>query len=1049
MVAFLIISCSEDLTSPGALDVAPPVFFGEGNDNQINLVYGNDGRNNALIHGRVNTGFHFTSTNAAFRFSQVVVPGSDSTSDSTSSLTEAGGIVLNPLSSTIGLSDVDKVSDGSQAAYRFIPPPDAGVGAIAVNNLTPVSSSVITLRAVFTNIADVVNITNFTDGTSSTNAANLVLTKSFDFDVEVNVTPYPIANLGITDQALANALQSGGNFLNRTTTNTNGMVTLNYSGLADFVNGLIEPSSYPQSPVAKPFEIGLDFGIRLSIDGQTALADGSGYRFTGLSPTQLNDYRLAFTLTSLGNFTGSAGVVGGLNINRSQESLRGYLAYDITESIDLRQTVSFLPVTNSNGFDPGTGVLSYSIVSPAVNGISLSDSSTGELTVNASTVGVTNHQVEVQVVSSHGGQSRATFELTVVEAITGSITYDNVNLATNTVGQAVVNLDDLNPGSGVLTYEITNRVAAGLPQDLTINPDTGEISLPGTLSAGAYPIGVQVTSTHGGEARAPLMLQVREPIRGEMFYAGGNIQDLNVNDTTKTIFLDADRTELGSDRSSLTYSIVSGAISGTIDIDSDTGDLQLNPNLLTLSNTYNVDVMVENAYGDSTTGRLTLTPINTRVMISGSIAYADNTLVDFGSERTLTADTSSLIVGTGLISYAIVSGGRGGITINNATGAVTFESSLALGDYDLTVSVTSTHGGNSRFSFTTRVINPVIGTFSYTPPAATNVLVQLPIVSLGSQPITRIDADLSNLRHYTGFSIAPSDPDVDIGGVSLDPTNQGQIIVSSKRLGRAEYTITARGETDATVSTTIVLENIIDIPLSFYETINTTDVITGINTRRRGSEQSTIEVSSGGSAAITAVSTVDDFIIDDDRNTTFGFSDVIYQHQYYDGIAGDDDIIFNLRDDIDPLIQIGGTSPADGTSNFIGSGEGSISLGTALDPDLLTEGVTYEVSVNVARGENVNVDLGYVVMLSDGRTSTTAGVTNPRYTGLSIPNASDVGSTVNGNIVIDAVKTSTFTYAGGDTTLALYFSAPTDTVLYVASIIIRPVSLDATSSTSN
>ncbi len=1001
-ILVIITSCSEDLTSPGGSeDIPPPVFFGEGNDNQINLVYGNGGVSNAMIPGRMNTGFHFTSTNAAFRFSQVVVPGSDSTS----SLMEAGGIVLNPLSSTVGLNDVDKVSDGSQAAYRFIPPSEEGaevgaeVGRIAVNNLTPVNSSAITLQAVFTN------------------ATNVDITQSFDFDVEINIAPYNIANLGLTDQALADALVNGringGNFLNRATTNTSGMVALNYSGLADFVNGLIEPSNYPQSPVAKPFEIGLDFGIRLSIDGQTALADGSGYRFTGLSPTQLNDYRLAFTLTSLGNFTGSAGVVGDLNVNESQESLGGYLGYDIADRINLGEIVNLLPATDKNGFNPGTGEISYSIVSPAVNGISLSDSSTGELTVNASTLGVTNHQVEVQVVSSHGGIARTSFVVNVVAPLEGTISY-GPDVALTTMDPAtniVVNADSLDIGSGSITYEITNRVLDGLPNEIEIDLDTGEISLPGTLSAGNYPIGVQVSSSDGGSASAELSVNVREPLSGTLVYDGGN--SINVDTTatmTRTIMLDRSRLTLGSEP--VSYSITSGTTTG-ISINDSTGDITINPSALS-TRTYTVDITLQNSYGDRVGGSLSITAAPGQVPLSGNISY-NNTTLELGSMANLSVDTSGLAPGTGTPTYDItsittsLSGGTSGaaavdILINPNSGEITIGSTLEVADYTVNVSVTSDHMGQASTSLTVSVVHPVEGTFSYTAPAATDVKVHL------TRLITPI---LSNLSNYTRFSIAPSDPSVDLGGVTV--SGSGAISVTPERLGRAEYTVTAHGATFSRVTTSITIESILEIDLQPIPT----------SARLALSNSGNIQLASGGTTSINSISTVSNLIIDNDRTAAFNFNTTandFLAYGYYN--SADDRTLNYIPLDTGDLIQIGD----DGTTTPAAANV-SVSLGLTIDPKLFLAAGNYEVVVRIARSSNQNSNLGYIVMLSDGRNSSTAGIGNPRY----------IGDGSGADAITDSytLKSSTFTYAGDANTLTLYFSAPTNTEIMVEDITIR------------
>ncbi len=420
------------------------------------------------------------------------------------------------------------------------------------------------------------------------------------------------------------------------------------------------------------------------------------------------------------------------------------------------------------------------------------------------------------------------------------------------------------------------------------------------------------------------------------------------------------------------------------------------PNGLT-AGSYTVNVSVSSSAGGTVSD--TSFTITIPTPISGTIGYADQTLAEgyTGTPEVALTNSADFNAGNGTVTFtATATPAISGLTAAN-NGTVTIPNGLTTGNYTVNVSVSSSAGGTvPNTSFMITIQGGVSGSFSYTAPAASSIVV-------GTASTINMDAS-GTLAGATNFSIAATTAGTDIGEVSIN--SSGVIMVNAEKVGSTEYTVTAIGETSATRTTTITLKSSLQLDLAAMINGTFGPGNTATLQRPSGTSPNTVPSWNLGAAA--------DALLDNSRNLNYNFSadrDVL-SYFYRTGNAEPFPSVASATG----ILTIGNSNAAD--SNF----------GLAVNPNLFVANQTSDLVVRIRRSAgNIDANLGYNVSLSNGRTSTTTGVTTPRH-------QSNGGSTTISDTFQDVL--SSFTYGGGDATLSIFFFTPNTRVLEIESITI-------------
>ena len=587
---------------------------------------------------------------------------------------------------------------------------------------------------------------------------------------------------------------------------------------------------------------------------------------------------------------------------------------------------------NDSLLNEGTGNITYEITSGGASGININD---GLITVgSAATTGVTNYALEVTVSSDDGGSATANLTIEVIISavqLSGSISYTNLTVRAGTSGVGNVNESNLTRGTGDITYSITS---ASIPAGISVVTNTGQIQVDSTVTEGDYTVQVSVSSSDGGNTSASLIIRVITELTGAIAY-----NDLSVPFGSSG-FVNVDDSGLTAGTGDITYEITSSPVSG-IRIDDDSG--QVSVDSTTRLNNYVVDVRVSSSDGGEARTNLNIRITNP---VQGSFSYADIETIT-GTTATGSPDLSRLAPGTGNITYEITSSPVAGIDIDPNSGEVTLSGTTTVGTYAVAVRAFSSDGGDVTTTVTTRIAAGIVGG-SFTYPS----LASRPASSVVVGTATTITPNLSSLRNQTGFNIRPVSSNIDLGGVSID--ENGVINVASEKVGTAQYRVVATGVNGSEVSTDITIRNTLSLAPANLP-INSLTTIT------------TIQTSDGSQVNFGNTHLSDNFIIDNNRNVPFNFgSDDLLGYAYHN-LSGDTELSYNSQGG---YLAVGSLT------------RGAVSYGLAINPDLMVQG-DLRLTVNIGRnsaptssGGGYYANTGYVVMLSDGRTSSTTGVSS-------------------------------------------------------------------------
>ncbi len=643
-------------------------------------------------------------------------------------------------------------------------------------------------------------------------------------------------------------------------------------------------------------------------------------------------------------------------------------------------------LTNSANFTPGNGRVIFTASNDMIGGLTASEN--GTVTI-PSGVSSGDYEVTVSVSSSTGGDvADATFNLSVQDPVSigGTIGYGDRDLTTGyagTVDVALTTPANFTPGNGRVTFSATAEPEIA---GLTVATD-GTVTIPNGVGRQTYTVTVSVSSSVGGDvADATFRLRVQDPISGSIGYAAqtlvqGYAGTLDVALTNSANFT------AGDGRVSFTATARPGinglttSENGTVTIPSGVS-----------SGDYELTVSVSGSAGGDVadaTFRLTV-----QTPIGGAIGYDDIILALGYAETNVSLNNpDALVRGDGEVSFMVdpPTIGAQSLMVNN-NGVVTIPAGIGLTSSPISVRVTaeSTVGeATPSDTFTLRVVTPVSGTFTYPTanvPAASRVVV-------GSQgPAVTISPDLSRLNNYIGFTIAPTTPGVDIGGVTVD--SSGVISISnSTRVGSAEYTVTAyQASLGQSITANVTIKNSYQFNFSDFTT-SITYIENGSLLKPDGSRDTFLTSSEFG------------YLIDNSANAyNFAGNDILTYA--YANEPNNDTVAYDSSANTLTL----GTSRSNNDSAY----------GLALNPNLLISG-DYNFIVNVSRSSGLTTStLGYQVSLSDG-TNITPVTTNSRVATSGSSGATEIIQTTARDI------TSGFTYDGStanrDNTLTVYFSS--------------------------
>lgn len=327
-----------------------------------------------------------------------------------------------------------------------------------------------------------------------------------------------------------------------------------------------------------------------------------------------------------------------------------------------------------------TGTFTAVGVSPASAGITI-NAATGEVSWNTS-VAVGTYTIPVRATNA-GGSTNLNLTLKVLPLIPQNLTYPVPNPLTIKYGNAGgVNPATINWNGQTGTYAITNT---GTPTGITVDAATGRIGWSSTVSVGTHTIDVAATNDAGTsspstsftliiEAEAPTDLVYASPVYGDYSVAGsGAAPAINWHG------------------SAVSYAITnSAAIPAGITIDATTGVISWDGTLLVGS--YTVNVKAQNAIGSTATSEASAV-LTIRPLVPTGLAYNTISSIAYGSTGSVDITAALDWHGeTGTFSMTSAAAIPAGITLNSATGTISWDGTVPVGTYSLQVRATNSRG---------------------------------------------------------------------------------------------------------------------------------------------------------------------------------------------------------------------------------------------------------------------------------------------------------------------------------------------------------------------
>ncbi|MEF8843520.1 MAG: Ig-like domain-containing protein, partial [Haloarculaceae archaeon] len=396
---------------------------------------------------------------------------------------------------------------------------------------------------------------------------------------------------------------------------------------------------------------------------------------------------------------------------------------------------------------------------------------------------------------SNGGTDTATLTVTVT-GVNDAPTTTGLGNQTSDDGEAI-SVDTSTAFSDAEGDDLS-YTAAGLPDGVTINPNTGEIS--GTLdfdasTGGPYAVTVSVDDGNGGSETAGFTWTVNNPAPVAANDTDSTDEDTSINRNAANGVLNPNDSDTEPDGDALTVdqvegaggnlgSAVAGNNGGQFTVNGD-GSYSFDPNgefedlAVGESRTTTVSYRVTDSEGGTDTATLTVTV--TGVNDAPTTTGLGNQTSDDGEAISVDTSTAFSDAEGDDLSYT-AAGLPDGVTINPNTGEISgtldFDASTG-GPYAVTVSVDDGNGGSETAGFTWTVNNPA--------PVAAN-------------DTDSTDEDTSINRNAANGVLNPNDSDTEPDGDALkvaqvggDAGNVGNAVAGSDG---GEFTINADGSYD-------------------------------------------------------------------------------------------------------------------------------------------------------------------------------------------------------------------------------------------------------------
>jgi len=321
----------------------------------------------------------------------------------------------------------------------------------------------------------------------------------------------------------------------------------------------------------------------------------------------------------------------------------------------------------------GTTPISYSLTGTVPNGVTI-NSNIGLISI-AATTAVGNHTFTIR--ASNAAPTATTMNFTLrVNAATVAPSITSASSTTVTSGTAST-FQVVATGTTPISYSLTGTV----PNGVTINSNTGLISIAATTAVGNHTFTIRASNAASTAATMRFTLTVNVPP------SITSANSMAVVSGTASAF-----TVTASGTAPISYSLT-GAPAG-VTINSSTGVISIAATTAVGSHTFTITA--SNNASPAATMKFTLT-VNA-APVPPSITSANNTAVTSGAGDTFTVTTT----GTTPISYSLT-GAPTGVVINSTTGVISVAATTAVGSHAFTITASNAASSNATMPFTLTV----------------------------------------------------------------------------------------------------------------------------------------------------------------------------------------------------------------------------------------------------------------------------------------------------------------------------------------------------------
>jgi hypothetical protein len=273
-------------------------------------------------------------------------------------------------------------------------------------------------------------------------------------------------------------------------------------------------------------------------------------------------------------------------------------------------------------------------------------------------------------------------ELIITTTVPTNLVYvpTNSTIVNGTAGNSVV--PTIDNGGSACTFIISGTAIAGI----SINTNTGVISWATSVGIGTYNITVTASNSVGSTATSYILI-VNSALSGpsNLIYSPGSSTVVKGGSGNSAI------PSINNGGSTVTYSLT-GTIPTSISINSNTGVISWSSAVTT--GIYTIAVTATNSLG-KTTASYTLTVNNTSTVVAPSTFSYNPSNSSVAQGTSGTSSTPTINNGLGIITYSISGIVPGGVSINNTTGIINWNTTVASGVYNLTLTAANSAGNTT------------------------------------------------------------------------------------------------------------------------------------------------------------------------------------------------------------------------------------------------------------------------------------------------------------------------------------------------------------------